>query len=196
VGAFPLYFFTFNFIKLVHGGIFSSFSLYITFLDFSVLFPFKACRDTQTTIRLDSHLFYYIFLYLTLLNLSTGAFSHSLAFTLKFLNFFVLFPFKACRDTQTTTRLDSHLFYYILLHLTLLNLSTGAFSHSLACTLKFLNFFVIFHFNACRETSIRLAGHFVRAPISRPGGHNFESPVWRELGALTIWKKILGVRPF
>ncbi len=47
---------------------------------------------------------------------------------------------------------------------------------------------------ACRDTqsSIRLASHLVRAPNSRSGGHEFESPVWRELGALTKMERSLG----
>ncbi len=35
------------------------------------------------------------------------------------------------------------------------------------------------------HTSIRLASRLVRVPISRPGGHDFESPMGRELSALT-----------
>jgi hypothetical protein len=34
------------------------------------------------------------------------------------------------------------------------------------------------------QTSIRLASHLVAAPNSTSGGE-FESPMWRELGALT-----------
>jgi hypothetical protein len=35
------------------------------------------------------------------------------------------------------------------------------------------------------QTSIGLASHLIRAPKSRSGGREFESPVRRELGALT-----------
>jgi hypothetical protein len=42
------------------------------------------------------------------------------------------------------------------------------------------------------ETSIRLASHLVRMPNSRSGGHELESPVWRELHALTKVKRSLG----
>ncbi len=42
---------------------------------------------------------------------------------------------------------------------------------------------------------IRLASHLVRAPNSRSGGHEFESPM-RELGALTKNRNTLGVRSF
>jgi hypothetical protein len=44
---------------------------------------------------------------------------------------------------------------------------------------------------ACRDTktSIRLASHLVRAPDSRCGGHEFESPLQRELGALNKSRK-------
>ncbi len=54
----------------------------------------------------------------------------------------------------------------------------------------------------CRETcrdsdySIWLASRFVRAPNSRSGGHEFETPMWREFGALTKSGKTLGVRSF
>jgi hypothetical protein len=46
------------------------------------------------------------------------------------------------------------------------------------------------------QTSIRLASHLVRAPNSRSGGCELESPMWRELGALTKSGKILGFRSF
>jgi hypothetical protein len=46
------------------------------------------------------------------------------------------------------------------------------------------------------QTSIRLASHFVRVPNSRSRGREFESPMWRELGAVTKSGKILGVRSF
>jgi hypothetical protein len=46
------------------------------------------------------------------------------------------------------------------------------------------------------QTSIQLASHLVKAPTSRSGGHEFESPIWRELGALTQSGKTLGVRSF
>ncbi len=52
----------------------------------------------------------------------------------------------------------------------------------------------------CREacwdtqTSIRLASHLVRAPNSSSRGHEFESPMWRELSALTKSEKTLWVR--
>ncbi len=42
------------------------------------------------------------------------------------------------------------------------------------------------------QTSIRLASHLVRAPNSRSGGHEFESPVRRQLGALTKMERSLG----
>ncbi len=42
------------------------------------------------------------------------------------------------------------------------------------------------------QTSIRLASHLVMVPNSRSGGHEFESPMWWELGALTKSGKILG----
>jgi hypothetical protein len=35
------------------------------------------------------------------------------------------------------------------------------------------------------QTSIWLASHLVRVPNSRSGGHEFKSPMRRELGALT-----------
>jgi hypothetical protein len=43
-----------------------------------------------------------------------------------------------------------------------------------------------------RSLLIRLASHSVIAPNSRSGGHEFESPVWGELGALTKVEKSLG----
>jgi hypothetical protein len=46
------------------------------------------------------------------------------------------------------------------------------------------------------QTSIQLASHLVRAPNSRAEGHEFESPVRWELGALTKSGKILGFRSF
>jgi hypothetical protein len=46
------------------------------------------------------------------------------------------------------------------------------------------------------QTSIRLAYRLVKAPNSRFGGHEFESPMRRELRALTKSGKILGVRYF
>ncbi len=46
------------------------------------------------------------------------------------------------------------------------------------------------------QTSIRLASHLVRAPNFRYGGRELESPMRRELGALTKNGKILGVRSF
>jgi hypothetical protein len=54
------------------------------------------------------------------------------------------------------------------------------------------------YIEACRDTqtNFRLASHLVRAPNSRYGGHEFESPMQQELGALTKSEKILGVRPF
>ncbi len=42
----------------------------------------------------------------------------------------------------------------------------------------------------------RLASHIVRASNFRSGGHEFESPVRQELGALTKSGKTLGVRSF
>ncbi len=45
-------------------------------------------------------------------------------------------------------------------------------------------------------TSIRLASHFARVPNSWSGGHEFESPAWIELGALTEDGKTLGIRYF
>jgi hypothetical protein len=39
------------------------------------------------------------------------------------------------------------------------------------------------------RTSIWLASHLVRAPNSRSGGHEFESPMRQELGALTKKRK-------
>jgi hypothetical protein len=47
---------------------------------------------------------------------------------------------------------------------------------------------------ACRDTqtSIRLASHLVRALNSRSGGHEYESPVWWEFGALTKVERSLG----
>ena len=44
--------------------------------------------------------------------------------------------------------------------------------------------------------NIRLASHLVRAPNSRSGGHEFESLMRWELGALTKSGKTLGVRSF
>jgi hypothetical protein len=35
------------------------------------------------------------------------------------------------------------------------------------------------------QSSIRLASHLATAHNSRSGGREFESPMWRELGALT-----------
>ncbi len=51
---------------------------------------------------------------------------------------------------------------------------------------------------SCRDTQtiFRLASHLVRTPNSRSGGHEIESPMQKELGALTKSEKILGVRPF
>ncbi len=46
------------------------------------------------------------------------------------------------------------------------------------------------------QTSIRLASHLVRAPNCRSGARELESPMWRELSALTKSGKILGVRSF
>jgi hypothetical protein len=46
------------------------------------------------------------------------------------------------------------------------------------------------------QTSIWLASHLVRAPNSRTEGHESESPIRRELGALTKSGKTLGVRSF
>jgi hypothetical protein len=46
------------------------------------------------------------------------------------------------------------------------------------------------------QTSIRLASHLVRAPNSRSGGHEFESSMRREIGALTKSGKTHGVRSF
>ncbi len=46
------------------------------------------------------------------------------------------------------------------------------------------------------QTSIWLASHLVRAPHSRSGGHEFKSPMRRELGALTKSGKTIGVRSF
>ncbi len=46
------------------------------------------------------------------------------------------------------------------------------------------------------QTSIQLASHLVGAPNSRPGGHEFESPMRRELDVLTKSGKTLGVRSF
>jgi hypothetical protein len=46
------------------------------------------------------------------------------------------------------------------------------------------------------QTNIRLASHLVRTPNSRSGGHEFETPLWRELGALTKSGKIFGVTSF
>ncbi len=48
---------------------------------------------------------------------------------------------------------------------------------------------------ACQDSdySIRLASHLVRAPNSRSGGHELESPMRRELAALTKkWKDLWG----
>ncbi len=42
------------------------------------------------------------------------------------------------------------------------------------------------------QTSILLASHLVAAPNSRSGGHEYESLLWREMGALTNSRKILG----
>ncbi len=42
----------------------------------------------------------------------------------------------------------------------------------------------------------RLASHLDRAPNSRSGGHEFESPVRKELGSLTKSGKARGVRSF
>ncbi len=41
-----------------------------------------------------------------------------------------------------------------------------------------------------------LASHLVRAPNSRSGGHEFESPMRQELGALFKSGKTLRVRSF
>jgi hypothetical protein len=46
------------------------------------------------------------------------------------------------------------------------------------------------------QSSIQLACHLVRLPNSRSGGHEFESPIRRELGALTKSGKTLGVMFF
>jgi hypothetical protein len=46
------------------------------------------------------------------------------------------------------------------------------------------------------QTSIRLASNLVIVPNSRFEGHEFKSPMQRELGALTKSGKTLGVRPF
>jgi hypothetical protein len=46
------------------------------------------------------------------------------------------------------------------------------------------------------QTSIRLASHLVRVPNSRSGGHEYESPMRRELRALIKSGKTLGVRSF
>jgi hypothetical protein len=42
------------------------------------------------------------------------------------------------------------------------------------------------------QISIRLASHLVRDPNSRSGGHEFESPMRWELGALTKSEKTIG----
>ncbi len=42
------------------------------------------------------------------------------------------------------------------------------------------------------QTNIRLASHLVRMPNSRSGGHEFEFPLRRELGALTKVERSLG----
>ncbi len=42
------------------------------------------------------------------------------------------------------------------------------------------------------QTSIRLASHIVRVPKSRSWEHEFEFPVWRELGVLTKVERPLG----
>ncbi len=46
------------------------------------------------------------------------------------------------------------------------------------------------------QTSIRLVSHLVRAPNSRSGGYEFESPMRQELNSLTKSGKTLGVRSF
>ncbi len=46
------------------------------------------------------------------------------------------------------------------------------------------------------QTCIRLASHLVRAPDSRSEGHEFESSMRREIGALTKSGKTHGVRSF
>jgi hypothetical protein len=47
------------------------------------------------------------------------------------------------------------------------------------------------------QTSIWLASHLVQAPpYSRSGRHEFETPMWREFGALTKSGKTLGVKSF
>jgi hypothetical protein len=47
----------------------------------------------------------------------------------------------------------------------------------------------------CRKTWT-LASHLIRASNSRSGGHEFESSIQQELGALTKSGETLGVRPF
>jgi hypothetical protein len=46
------------------------------------------------------------------------------------------------------------------------------------------------------QISIRLASHLVRASNSRSGGHEYESTMRWELGALTKSEKTLGVKSF
>ncbi len=46
---------------------------------------------------------------------------------------------------------------------------------------------------ACQDTH---TSHLVRAPNSRSGGHEFESPLRQELGALTKSGKTFGARSF
>ncbi len=46
------------------------------------------------------------------------------------------------------------------------------------------------------QTSIRPTSHLVRGPNSRSGGSKVDSPMRRELGALTKSEKALGVRSF
>jgi hypothetical protein len=46
------------------------------------------------------------------------------------------------------------------------------------------------------QSSIWLASHLARVPNSRSGGHEFESPNRRELGALTKSRRTLGGRSF
>jgi hypothetical protein len=41
------------------------------------------------------------------------------------------------------------------------------------------------------QTSIELASYSVRVPNSRSGGHEFESPMRRELGALTKVERLV-----
>jgi hypothetical protein len=95
---------------------------------------------------------------------------------------------EACRDTQTSIRLASHLVIERLTpDLEDMNSNPLCGGNSVHCTVQK---------PAETQTSSQLARHLVRVPNSRSEGHEFVSPVRRELGALTKSGKNLGARSF